>query len=346
MQLEFATATRIVFGEGALREAAPAAAAMGRRALVVTGASQERAAGLTRSLEAEGLVCMPFAVSGEPTVDLIRAGAEFARAGACDVVVAIGGGSAIDAGKALAAMLTNPGDPLDYLEVIGRGQPLTQPSAPFIAIPTTAGTGSEVTRNAVLASPEQRVKASLRSAGMLPRLAVVDPELTLGLAARAHRLHRSRCPHATDRAVRVREGERHDGSLLRGRHPPCREGPASRMGRMAATAPRAAIWRGPACSAACRWPTQGSARCTALPRRSAECGRLRTARSARRCCRTQWKSTLKRCVESAGQPGTRNAMTKSDACSPASRTRQPTTPSGGPPRSAAGSKSLRSAPME
>jgi alcohol dehydrogenase class IV len=87
----------------------------------------------------------------------------------------------LDAGKAIAALLTNPGDPLDYLEVIGRAQPLTAPAAPCIAIPTTAGTGSEVTRNAVLASPEQRVKASLRSAGMLPRLAVVDPELTLDL---------------------------------------------------------------------------------------------------------------------------------------------------------------------
>ena len=93
----------------------------------------------------------------------------------------MGGGSAIDAGKALAAMLTNPGEPLDYLEVVGRGQPLRQPSAPFIAVPTTAGTGSEVTRNAVLAAPERGVKASLRSPYLLPRLAVVDPELTLDL---------------------------------------------------------------------------------------------------------------------------------------------------------------------
>jgi len=97
------------------------------------------------------------------------------------VVVSFGGGSAIDAGKAIAAMLGNGGDPLDYLEVVGRGQPLRQPSAPFIAVPTTAGTGAEVTRNAVLTSTEHRVKASLRSPLMLPRLAVVDPELTLEL---------------------------------------------------------------------------------------------------------------------------------------------------------------------
>ena len=66
-------------------------------------------------------------MAGEPTVDLIRGGAEYARRERCDMVVAIGGGSAIDAGKALAALLANPGDPLDYLEVVGRGQPLAQP---------------------------------------------------------------------------------------------------------------------------------------------------------------------------------------------------------------------------
>jgi alcohol dehydrogenase class IV len=181
MRFEFATAARILFGEGTVREVAAAAAAMGRRALVVTGASPERVAPLTASLEAAGVACLPLAVAGEPTIDLIRQGSEYARGEHCDLVIAMGGGSAIDAGKALAAMLANPGDPLDYLEVIGRGQPLVHPSAPLIAIPTTAGTGSEVTRNAVLASPEHRVKASLRSSSMLPRLAVVDPELTLGL---------------------------------------------------------------------------------------------------------------------------------------------------------------------
>jgi alcohol dehydrogenase class IV len=181
MRFEFATAGRILFGEGSVRDVAPAAAAMGRRALVVTGASADRAAPLVAALEAVGVVCPRFAVPGEPTVELVREGAGYARAERCDLVISMGGGSAIDGGKALAVMLSNPGDPLDYLEVIGRGMPLANPSAPFIAIPTTAGTGSEVTRNAVLASPEHRVKASLRSASMLPRLAVVDPELTLGL---------------------------------------------------------------------------------------------------------------------------------------------------------------------
>ncbi len=177
---EFATARRIVFGEGAAREVAPAAAALGRRALVVTGASPGRARPFLAGLQAAGIACVPFAVAGEPTIALIAGGAERARGERCEMVVAIGGGSALDAGKALAALLTNPGEPLDYLEVIGRGQPLEHPSAPFIAVPTTAGTGSEVTRNAVLASPAG-VKASLRSPFLLPRLAVVDPELTLDL---------------------------------------------------------------------------------------------------------------------------------------------------------------------
>jgi len=176
MSFEFATATRIVFGAGVRREAAGAAAALGRRALLVTGGTPERVSGCLA-----GMPVVPFAVAGEPAIDTIRRGVALARAEGCDVVVAIGGGSAIDAGKALAALLTNSGDPLEYLEVIGRGKPLERAPAPFIAIPTTAGTGSEVTRNAVLGSPEHRVKASLRSERMLPRLALVDPELALGL---------------------------------------------------------------------------------------------------------------------------------------------------------------------
>ena len=94
-----------------------------------------------------------------------------------------GGGSALDAAKAIAALTANGGDPLDYLEVVGRGQPLARPSLPFIAVPTTAGTGSEVTKNAVLASPEHGVKASLRSPLMLPRVAIVDPALLAGVPA-------------------------------------------------------------------------------------------------------------------------------------------------------------------
>jgi alcohol dehydrogenase class IV len=181
VRFEFATAARILFGEGTLGEVPAAAAAMGTCALIVTGASSKRALPLLPNLKSAGVACMWFAVDSEPTIELIRNATNQARTAGCDLVIAIGGGSAIDAGKAVAALLTNPGDPLDYLEVIGGGQTLGHAAAPFIAIPTTAGTGSEVTRNAVLGSPEHGVKASLRGAGMLPRLAVVDPELSLHL---------------------------------------------------------------------------------------------------------------------------------------------------------------------
>ena len=180
-QFEFATATRIIFGDGAIRQVAPAAKQWGRRVLVVTGHSTERVQPLRKELEAAGVRSFDFAVEGEPTVDLIARGLEQARREQCDVVVALGGGSVIDAGKAIAGLLTNPGEVLDYLEVVGRGNVLQNPAAPFITVPTTAGTGSEVTRNAVLGVPARHVKVSLRSPFLLPRLAVVDPELTLDL---------------------------------------------------------------------------------------------------------------------------------------------------------------------
>lgn len=181
MRFEFATATRIIFGEGTLAEVGTLAAGLGRCALVVTGRSAERAAPLLARLGTAGVACQTFAVAHEPTVDLALQGTQVARDLGADLVIAFGGGSVIDAGKAIAALLTNPGDPFDYLEVIGRGKPLPHAAAPVIAIPTTAGTGSEVTRNAVLASPEHRVKVSLRSPLMLPAVALVDPELTYGL---------------------------------------------------------------------------------------------------------------------------------------------------------------------
>lgn len=178
MRFEFATATRIIFGAGTLKEVGPLAAEMGRRAFVVTGKAAERAASLLADLEAHRVEAVPFTVPGEPTTDLVREGTRRAREAGCDLVIGFGGGSPLDTGKTIAVLLTNTGDLLDYLEVIGKGQPLTRPPVPYIAIPTTAGTGSEVTRNAVIASPEHGVKVSLRSLMMLPRLALVDPELT------------------------------------------------------------------------------------------------------------------------------------------------------------------------
>lgn len=178
---EFATAQQIVFGTGTAQEIGKRAAQLGSRGLVVTGQRSDRVLHLLQAWETQGLTAATYAVDSEPTVAAVLEGVKTARGAGCDLVIGIGGGSAVDMGKAIAALLTNPGEPLDYLEVVGKGQTLTEPSAPMIAVPTTAGTGAEVTRNAVLAVPQQRVKVSLRSATMLPRLAVVDPELTYSM---------------------------------------------------------------------------------------------------------------------------------------------------------------------
>lgn len=181
VQFEFTSPVRIVFGPGKLAEVGKAAAQMGRRALVVTGLGGERTQPLLRYLQEAGVEAVLYEVRGEPTVDDPRLAAALAASESCELVIGFGGGSAIDAGKAAAAMLANPGDVFDYLEVIGRGRAIVNAPAPYIAIPTTAGTGAEVTRNAVLSAPEQRVKVSMRSPLMLPRLALVDPELTYSL---------------------------------------------------------------------------------------------------------------------------------------------------------------------
>lgn len=178
MRFDFATATKISFGPGVLKELRPLIGGFGSHALVVTGRNPDRAAPLLTLLTEAALAYTIYPTDGEPTIEDARRGVEIARSAHCDMVIAFGGGSALDTGKAIAALMTNPGDPLDYLEVIGRGKPITQVSAPLITIPTTSGTGSEVTSNAVLASPEHQVKVSLRSPLMLARLAVIDPELT------------------------------------------------------------------------------------------------------------------------------------------------------------------------
>lgn len=181
MRFEFATASRIVFGPGTLREVDSLAAEMGRHPLVITGRRNDRAAPLMDALEKRKMEVTRFQVMTEPTIDMALDAVQKARQAGCDLVIGIGGGSVIDTGKVAAALITNSGQLMDYLEIIGNAQPLECPAAPYIAIPTTAGTGSEVTRNAVLDSPQDRVKVSMRSPFMLPDLAVVDPELTISL---------------------------------------------------------------------------------------------------------------------------------------------------------------------
>ena len=185
MRFLFSTVRRIEFGEGAARLAAPELRKLGgSRALVVTGASLERATWLLDDLRHENIAVEVFSVADEPTVETVRAGLAVARRSRAEAVIALGGGSAIDAGKAIGALAREDGDTLDYLEVVGAERALSAAPLPIIAIPTTAGTGAEVTRNAVLGAPEHGVKVSLRDDRLLPALALVDPTLTLSLSPR------------------------------------------------------------------------------------------------------------------------------------------------------------------
>lgn len=181
MEFSFQTAAQILFGSGRRRELASLAIELGRAPLIITGRDSARAEFLIEGFRQRGVEPLVAGVHREPTVADVIGLTESARAEQRDVVVAMGGGSVIDAGKAVAALLENPGHPLEYLEVVGAGRPLTRVSLPMIAVPTTAGTGAEVTKNAVLDVPEKSVKVSLRSSSMLPSVALLDPELTLSV---------------------------------------------------------------------------------------------------------------------------------------------------------------------
>jgi alcohol dehydrogenase class IV len=181
MNFTFATATQIIFGNGTFNQLGSLAAGLGKRAFVVGGRDLGRLEPLLNQLSHQNLPFETFSVPGEPSVSLILEGLSQAKTSACDFVIAMGGGSVLDAGKAISALMTNPGEPLDYLEVVGKGLPLKNRAAPFIAIPTTSGTGSEVTSNAVLSVPDKQVKVSMRSPLMLPSIALVDPTLTYSL---------------------------------------------------------------------------------------------------------------------------------------------------------------------
>ena len=172
----FATAARIAFGAGCSAQLPGLVAGLGSRPFVCTGATPARFGALLDGLDG----ARTWPVAGEPTLDDVRAAVAAAREHGADVVVGLGGGAVLDAAKLIAALVPNDGDLLDYLEVIGRAQPLGAKPLPFLAVPTTAGTGSEVTMNGVVTSPEHGVKVSMRHPSMLARVALVDPELTLG----------------------------------------------------------------------------------------------------------------------------------------------------------------------
>jgi len=181
VKFEFSGPGRIVFGLRSGLESLPEIASWSRRILVVTGADVSRAGWLLDGLDALGATMAIHSQPGEPTVDDCREGVRIARAFGAGAVVALGGGSVVDLGKAIAAVAPHTEDPFDHLEVVGKGLPLPGPGLPCAAIPTTAGTGAEATRNAVLAADD--VKVSLRGPSLLPRLAVVDPYLSVGLGA-------------------------------------------------------------------------------------------------------------------------------------------------------------------
>jgi alcohol dehydrogenase class IV len=181
VSFRFETAARIVFGRGRLDEIGKLIAERGRSALVVSNADRSGKQGLMARIErlaaAESVAVETFWIRGEPEMGDVDRGLEAARRIDAEVIVGIGGGSAIDAAKAVAGLMTNEGTCLDYMEVIGEGRPIRVPPLPWIAVPATAGTGAEVTRNAVIGSKEHAYKASIRSPMLLARIALVDPEI-------------------------------------------------------------------------------------------------------------------------------------------------------------------------
>ncbi len=179
MPFEFATAARIIFGDNCSAQLPQLVRGLGRHALLFTDSFQpESVSALIAALHNDDLAFTHFPVSGEPSVEVIDAAKAVALSAGCDMVISIGGGSVIDSGKASAALIPNDGAVIDYLEVIGAGHKLDAAPLPFIALPTTAGTGAEVTKNAVLGSKQHRVKVSLRDSRMLADIALVDPRLT------------------------------------------------------------------------------------------------------------------------------------------------------------------------
>ncbi|MGP3696316.1 iron-containing alcohol dehydrogenase [Rhodobacter sp. NSM] len=171
---------RILFGRGEAGRAAGLVTGFGRRILLVHGRNGGRADWLLRDIEALGGEVLAMGCPAEPDLALLEDSLGQARAFAPEVVVGLGGGATLDLAKALAALVPAPDGPMEHLEVVGKGRPLVAPPLPFVALPTTSGTGSEVTKNAVIGVPEHRRKVSLRDDRMIARIALVDPALTDG----------------------------------------------------------------------------------------------------------------------------------------------------------------------
>jgi alcohol dehydrogenase class IV len=179
----FRTAGAITFGRGTREGVAATVARLGQRVLLVTGARSLAASGegdrIHARFAAAGLHVVTLAVSGEPDVDAVDRGAAIAKESDAQVIVAVGGGSVLDAAKAVGVVAANGGSAIDYLEDLpgGGGKGIRTRPLPLVAVPTTAGTGSEVTRNAVLRVPQAGLKRSMRDDRMVPCVAIVDPDL-------------------------------------------------------------------------------------------------------------------------------------------------------------------------
>ena len=188
MGFEFVTSPRIVFGRGAVKKLPGLCAGYGRHFLIVTGGSSLKRSGvldaLLAGMAAQGIACTVYdGAAGEPTPEMVDAAAALGRSAGADAVLGIGGGSAMDTAKAAAGIATNGGPVVEYLEGVGTGRRMDKRPLPFLAIPTTSGTGAEATKNAVISDPAAGYKMSFRSDWLLARAAIVDPELTVGVPA-------------------------------------------------------------------------------------------------------------------------------------------------------------------
>ena len=180
VRFDLAVPGDIRFGAGRVSEVPGVLADLGAsRVLVVTGRTTSRADAIRWALNEANTSSVVFGVTSEPSIERVRAAVDLLLETGCDAVLGFGGGSPLDVAKAVAVLATSGTDPLEHLEVIGAGRPIERPGLPCIAVPTTAGTGSEVTRNSVLSG--SGVKASLRSPLLLPKVALVDPDLLVGV---------------------------------------------------------------------------------------------------------------------------------------------------------------------
>lgn len=180
----FISPQSIHFGRGQSQQTAALAKSFGEAALLVHGASARRAEWLIKSCQNAGLTTKTISCQSEPSLPDIELALAQLEGFHPNVVIALGGGSVIDFAKALAALMRCSGRPLDYLEIVGGGKPIDHPPIPMIALPTTAGTGSEVTKNAVITVPEHSIKVSLRDPRMVPDIAIIDASLMQGAPQR------------------------------------------------------------------------------------------------------------------------------------------------------------------